>query len=99
MVALEAQAAGTPVVGFDVDGLRDAVGDGGVLVPRGQRRGDARRGGGAARRPRPAYRGGRVAVAQAVLAEHSWDTIAARLEEIYAAARRTPEGHRMRSTR
>ncbi len=35
MVALEAQAAGTPVVGFDVDGLRDAVGVGGVLVPPG----------------------------------------------------------------
>ena len=35
MVALEAQAAGTPVVGFDVDGLRDAVGAGGVLVPAG----------------------------------------------------------------
>ena len=35
MVALEAQAAGTPVAGFDVDGLRDAVGVGGVLAPAG----------------------------------------------------------------
>jgi len=33
--ALEAQAAGTPVVGYDVTGLRDAVGEGGVLVPAG----------------------------------------------------------------
>jgi glycosyltransferase involved in cell wall biosynthesis len=30
--ALEAQAAATPVVGYDVTGLRDAVGPGGVLV-------------------------------------------------------------------
>ena len=58
MVALEAQSAGTPVVGYDVDGLRDAVGDGGVLVPPGNVVGDARRGGGTARRPRPATRGG-----------------------------------------
>ena len=43
MVALEAQAAGTPVVGFDVDGLRDAVGSGGVLVPAGDLAAPARR--------------------------------------------------------
>ncbi|MEA2637507.1 MAG: glycogen synthase, partial [Chloroflexota bacterium] len=35
MVALEAQSAGTPVAGYDVDGLRDAVRSGGVLVPGG----------------------------------------------------------------
>jgi len=33
--ALEAQAAGTPVVGYDVTGLRDAVREGGVLVGAG----------------------------------------------------------------
>jgi teichuronic acid biosynthesis glycosyltransferase TuaC len=33
--ALEAQAAGTPVVGYDVTGLRDAVREGGLLVPPG----------------------------------------------------------------
>jgi len=33
--ALEAQAAGTPVVGYDVTGLRDAVRDSGVLVRAG----------------------------------------------------------------
>jgi glycogen(starch) synthase len=30
--ALEAQSAGTPVVGYDVSGLRDAVAEGGILV-------------------------------------------------------------------
>ena len=32
LVALEAQARGTPVVGYDVTGLRDAVREGGILV-------------------------------------------------------------------
>jgi glycosyltransferase involved in cell wall biosynthesis len=82
MVALEAQAAGTPVVGYSVDGLRDAIGDGGLLVPLG----DA-----AALQARclelfddPA-RGsdlgehGRAHVRR----EHSWDDVARHLEEIY----------------
>jgi glycosyltransferase involved in cell wall biosynthesis len=34
-VALEAQAAQTPVVGYDIGGLRDAVQEGGVLVAAG----------------------------------------------------------------
>jgi glycosyltransferase involved in cell wall biosynthesis len=82
MVALEAQAAGTPVVGFDVDGLRDAVGVGGVLVPAGdltalriaaqQLLDDP------GRRAEAGARGREV-----VLAEHSWDNIGERLEEIY----------------
>lgn len=84
MVALEAQAAGTPVVGFDVDGLRDAVGIGGVLVPAG----DMAALGAAVthlldnpeRREAAGARGREV-----VLAEHSWDAIGKRLEEIYAA--------------
>ncbi len=84
MVALEAQSAGTPVVGFDVDGLRDAVGVGGVLVPPGDMAAlcDAT----AAmlddplRRAEAGARGREV-----VLAEHSWDAIGARLEEIYAS--------------
>lgn len=85
MVALEAQAAGTPVVGYDVDGLRDAVSEGGVLVPPGNV--SAMRGAVAAllgdhdRRTEAGNRG-----RQALLAQHSWDTIAARLVEIYAAA-------------
>lgn len=86
MVALEAQAAGTPVVGFDVDGLRDAVGEGGVLVPAGNV--GALRGAASALlhdadRRREAGERGR----ERVRAEHSWDTIGARLEEIYASLR------------
>lgn len=84
MVALEAQAAGTPVVGFDVDGLRDAVGVGGILVPAG----DMPALGAAAtqllddpaRRVELGAHGREV-----VLAEHSWDAIGRRLEEIYAS--------------
>jgi glycosyltransferase involved in cell wall biosynthesis len=82
MVALEAQAAGTPVAGFDVDGLRDAVGVGGVLAPAGDlvalRMATADLLKNAARRAELGARGREV-----VLAEHSWDAIATRLEEIY----------------
>jgi glycosyltransferase involved in cell wall biosynthesis len=83
MVALEAQAAGTPVVGFDVDGLRDAVGSGGVLAPAGDL--SALRVAAKdllddpVRRSELGARGREV-----VLAEHSWDAIAKRLDEIYA---------------
>jgi glycogen(starch) synthase len=82
MVALEAQAAGTPVVGYDVDGLRDAVGVGGVLAPAGDLA--ALRAAieallqAPARREELGARGREV-----VLAEHSWDAIGARLEQIY----------------
>ena len=86
MVALEAQAAGTPVVGFDVDGLRDAVGVGGVLVPAGDM---AALSAATTRllddpelRAEAGARGREI-----VLAEHSWDAIGSRLEEIYAAVR------------
>ncbi len=82
MVALEAQAAGTPVVGFDVDGLRDAVGTGGILVPPGDltalRVAAADLLADPARRAEAGMRGREV-----VLAEHSWDAIGWRLEEIY----------------
>jgi glycosyltransferase involved in cell wall biosynthesis len=82
MVALEAQAAGTPVVGFDVDGLRDAVGVGGVLAPAGDL--PALRAAVEDLLQDPARRqelGARGRVV--VVAEHSWDAIGARLEEIY----------------
>lgn len=82
MVALEAQAAGTPVAGFDVDGLRDAVGAGGVLAPSGDmttlRAVTADLLNDRVRRAELGARG-----RETVLAEHSWDAIGARLEEIY----------------
>jgi glycosyltransferase involved in cell wall biosynthesis len=83
MVALEAQSAGTPVVGYDVDGLRDAV-RGGVLVRPGDvaalRSAVADLLGDAARRAEVGQRG-----REAMRAEQSWDAVAARLTEIYAA--------------
>jgi glycosyltransferase involved in cell wall biosynthesis len=86
MVALEAQAAGTPVVGFDVDGLRDAVGVGGVLVPAGDmaamREAVLRLLDDPGRRAEAGARG-----RETVLAEHSWDAVGRRLEEIYATVR------------
>jgi glycosyltransferase involved in cell wall biosynthesis len=84
MVALEAQSAGTPVVGYDVDGLRDAVRDGGVLVPSGDVA--ALRTAVADLLADPARRleaGGQAR--EAMRAEQSWDAVAARLEQIYAA--------------
>jgi glycosyltransferase involved in cell wall biosynthesis len=84
MVALEAQSAGTPVVGYDVDGLRDAVGGGGVLVPAGDvpalRDAVAKLLGDPGRRSELGERG-----REAMRAEQSWDSVAARLAEIYAA--------------
>jgi glycosyltransferase involved in cell wall biosynthesis len=85
MVALEAQSAGTPVAGYDVDGLRDAVRGGGVLVPAGDVAAlrDAVAGllGDPGRRLEVGERG-----REAMRAEQSWDSVAARLEEIYSAA-------------
>lgn len=42
LVALEAMACGAFVIGYDVEGLRDSIGDRGRLVPRGDVRGLAR---------------------------------------------------------
>jgi glycosyltransferase involved in cell wall biosynthesis len=84
MVALEAQSAGTPVVGYDVDGLRDAVRAGGVLVASGEvsalRNAVAALLGDPSRRAEAGERG-----REAVRAGQSWDAVAARLEEIYSA--------------
>ena len=84
MVALEAQSAGTPVVGYDVDGLRDAVRGGGVLVRAGDMSGLR-----TATADLLGDRGRRTEVGErgraAMRAEQSWDAIAARLEQIYHA--------------
>jgi len=82
LVALEAMAAGAVVVAADVDGLRDAVGDRGVLVP--PLDGPALVAACAAllddcaRRDELAGRG-----REHVRREHSWDAVAARVEAVY----------------
>jgi glycosyltransferase involved in cell wall biosynthesis len=84
MVALEAQSAGTPVVGYDVDGLRDAVHEGGVLVAAGDL--SALRDAVAALLDDPARRAETGAQGRlTVRGEQSWDAVASRLEEIYRA--------------
>ncbi|MGH7687940.1 MAG: glycosyltransferase family 4 protein [Candidatus Dormibacteria bacterium] len=86
LVALEAQARETPVVGYDVTGLRDAVRDGGILVEEDDEEAlflacmrvledDALRA--------LLGRRGREFVAR----EHSWETVGRRLQQAYAAAR------------
>lgn len=82
LVALEALSAGTPVAGYDVTGLRDAIGEADVLAPAGDlvaltgvvRRllGDPEWAAELAARGR-----------ERVLREHSWDAFAARVETIY----------------
>ena len=84
LVALEAQAAGAVVAGYDVDGLRDAAVDRSLLVTRGDRQallkvtrellGEPER-----LKSIAAHAMGKVR------AEHSWDRVAARLEEVYTA--------------
>ncbi|MBV8195125.1 MAG: glycosyltransferase family 4 protein [Candidatus Dormibacteraeota bacterium] len=81
LVALEAQARGTPVVGYDVTGLRDAV-RGGVLVPAGDvaalRASTLRLLDDDARWTELSESG-----RDFVRREHSWDVIGPRLLDIY----------------
>ena len=85
LVALEAQAAGATVAAYDVDGLHDAVftdtlvdpGDADALRDQALRLLDDHGESGAAA----------AAAQRQVLAEHSWDAVGRRLEEIYAALR------------
>ncbi|HEV3124164.1 MAG TPA: glycosyltransferase family 4 protein [Candidatus Dormibacteraeota bacterium] len=82
LVALEAMAGGAAVVGTDVTGLRDAVGDRGVLVEPDapDRLADAV----AMLLDHPAQRGELTARAREHVREHhSWDTVGARVMEIY----------------
>ena len=82
LTALEAQAAGAAVVGYDVTGLRDAVGDGGRLVPFGDR--EALRIQTARLLSEPAWATDLAARArERVRSEHAWPQVAARLHEIY----------------
>lgn len=82
LVALEAMAAGAAVVAYDVTGLRDAVGDGGILVPAGDTAALA-----AATRvllEDPARRGELAARGrERVAATYSWDAAAAHVQQVY----------------
>jgi glycosyltransferase involved in cell wall biosynthesis len=82
LTALEALAAGTPVVGYDVTGLRDAVGGGGKLVPCGDR--EALQLHAARLLAEPTHAAELAAGArERIRKDHSWPRIAARLHEIY----------------
>jgi glycosyltransferase involved in cell wall biosynthesis len=83
LVALEAQAAGALVVGYDVDGLRDAVADPLLLVPPGDVSALVALTLSVVDQPE---RRAEVAdrVLRAVRAAPSWDAVARRLEEVYA---------------
>jgi glycosyltransferase involved in cell wall biosynthesis len=84
LVALEAMAAGVVVVAYDVSGLRDAVGGLGELVGSGDRQGLARTCAALIADPaRRAEMGARAGAA--VRRAHSWDAVAARVEEVYRA--------------
>jgi glycosyltransferase involved in cell wall biosynthesis len=82
LVALEAQGQGAVTVGYDVDGLRDAIAEPRLLVPRHDQRAmtkvclelidDPRR------RDELAHAG-----RERVRALHSWQQIGRRLEEVY----------------
>lgn len=87
LVALEAQAAGAVVVANDVDGLRDAVLTADTLVEAGDIRAAV------AQCLRliddPGECGAMAAAAQReVLATHSWDAVAGRLEQVYTSLHR-----------
>jgi len=83
MVALEAQILGTPVAGYDVDGLRDAVTEGGVLVSPGDAAGLRAATVALLDDPsRSAEMGARGR--DRVRREHSWVQVGERLEAIYS---------------
>jgi glycosyltransferase involved in cell wall biosynthesis len=86
LVALEALAQGAVVVGYDVDGLRDAVADGGLLVRPGDHPAMVQACLGLIDDPRRcdelAYAG-----RERVRAAHSWERIGRRLEEVYEEVR------------
>ena len=79
---MEAQSGGTPVVGYDVDGLRDAAPEGGVLVRVGDvqalRAATLDLVNDASRLAELGARG-----RDFVRRRHSWDAVADRLLELY----------------
>lgn len=87
LVALEAMASGVAVVAYDVSGLRDAVEGRGMLVASGDREAMIRAC--AALVLDPAGRADLAAAARAsVRAFHSWEVVAARINDVYASVHR-----------
>jgi glycosyltransferase involved in cell wall biosynthesis len=86
LVALEAQAQGAVVVGYDVDGLRDAVAEPSLLVPPGDEAAMAQACVGLIDAPQRLAELARAGQEQ-VRAAHSWERVGRRLEEVYDAVR------------
>jgi glycosyltransferase involved in cell wall biosynthesis len=87
LVALEAQARGAVVAGYDVDGLRDAVGDRALLVPPHDEAALVRVCLGLIDDPRRRDELAHAAL-ERVRATHSWEHIGGRLEAVYDEVRR-----------
>ncbi|UXW85209.1 glycosyltransferase [Microbacterium azadirachtae] len=81
-VAVEAMAAGVPVVSSDAGALPDVVGGAGIVVPRG----DARALAAALREAAGPRRDELIARGLTRAAECSWPAIAAQYEQLYTAA-------------
>jgi phosphatidylinositol alpha-mannosyltransferase len=90
MVLLEAMAAGTPVVAYDIEGYRDVVSHGreGLLVKRGDTR--ALRDALAYFLDHPVERARYGELGRRKAQAHSWREIAARLERLYREAAGLP---------
>jgi glycosyltransferase involved in cell wall biosynthesis/GT2 family glycosyltransferase len=96
-VAVEAMAAGVPVVASDSGALRDVVGGAGTLVPPGDATALARAL--AEVRDDPALAARMRAAGRTRAAEYTWAAIAERYEAMYCEVRtraRTPDGRRVR---
>jgi glycosyltransferase involved in cell wall biosynthesis len=86
LVALEAQAQGAVVVGYDVDGLRDAVAEPSLLVAPGDEAAMVQACVGLIDAPQRLAELAHAGQEQ-VRAAHSWERIGRRLEEVYDAVR------------
>lgn len=95
-VAVEAMAAGVPVVASDSGALRDVVGGAGTLVPPGDPAALARALVAVVDDPAQAER--MRAAGRARAAEYTWAAIAERYEAMYREVVRSPRGRRSRGT-
>ena len=90
IVALEAAAAGAPLVTSNVGGLGEAVIDGetGLSCSAARRRRAGRRGARGTRRSRRPRSAARVAARERLTADFDWHTVAAGTAQVYLAAKR-----------